>query len=173
MVQLEFLNTVESSVLSTWIRESDSVFAFYFILLFHTLGLSLLVGSNAVVDLRLLGIPSGLELRPLKRLFILMWIGFGMNALSGILLLIAYPTKALTNPMFYAKLSIIAGALIVMRRIQTHVFGDESASELSMIAKGRVLAIASLVLWVCSLTAGRLLAYTYTYLLYDQRAPGG
>ena len=36
-----------------------------------------------------------------------MWAGFWINALSGILLLIAYPTKALTNPLFYAKLVLI------------------------------------------------------------------
>ena len=36
-------------------RETDSVFGFYFILFLHTVGLALLVGSNTVVDLRLLG----------------------------------------------------------------------------------------------------------------------
>ena len=30
-----------------------------------------------------------------------------MNAASGILLLISYPTKALTNPLFYGKLALI------------------------------------------------------------------
>ena len=37
-----------------------------------------------------------------------MWAGFWVNAVSGVLLLIAYPTKALTNPLFYVKLVLIA-----------------------------------------------------------------
>ena len=33
-----------------------------------------------------------------------MWLGFGINALSGIVLLVAYPAKALTNWVFYTKM---------------------------------------------------------------------
>jgi len=43
--------------------------------LFHTFGLALLVGANAVVDLRLLGVARAIPLAPLKRLFRIMWIG--------------------------------------------------------------------------------------------------
>ena len=50
----EFFGAIERSGLSTWIRESPSLFAFYFILLLHTVGLSLVVGANVVVDLRTL-----------------------------------------------------------------------------------------------------------------------
>jgi len=46
------LLTIEESGVSTWLRESESPFAFYFVLLFHTFGLALLVGANAVIDLR-------------------------------------------------------------------------------------------------------------------------
>ena len=70
-----FFNTIEQSDFSTWIRESPSFFAFYFILLFHTIGLSLVVGANAVVDLRILGVASSLPLKPLKRLFAIGWTG--------------------------------------------------------------------------------------------------
>jgi len=38
-----------------------------------------------------------------------------------------------------------------------------------MEAKGRALAKWSLVLWIAAITAGRLLAYTYTYLLYSHQ----
>ncbi len=92
-----FLQTIEDTGLSTWLRESESPFAFYFILLFHTFGLAILVGSNVVVDLRLLGVARGIPLAPLRRLFRIMWIGFSINAVTGVLLVIAYPTKSLTN----------------------------------------------------------------------------
>jgi hypothetical protein len=168
-----FLDTIERSALSTWIRESDSLFSFYFILLLHTFGLALLVGANTVVDLRLLGVPSGLPIKPLKKLFRIMWMGFTINLISGIFLIIAYPTKALTNPIFYVKLSLITVALVVMSRIQRRVFDDPNLSEDAMMARGAMLARFSLVLWLGAITAGRLLAYTYTYLLYNHFAPGG
>src|SRR5215467_15346560 len=111
-----FLKTIEDTGISTWLRESESPFAFYFVLLFHTFGLALLVGANAVIDLRLLGIQREIPLAPLKRLFNIMWVGFAINAASGVLLLIAYPTKAFTNPVFYLKLTLIALAVLVMAK---------------------------------------------------------
>src|SRR5438045_8443147 len=99
-----FLRTIEESGLSTWLRESESPFAFYFVLLFHTFGLALLVGANAVLDLRLLGVQREIPLAPLKRLFGIMWLGFAINAASGVLLLIAYHTRDMPNPVFYMNL---------------------------------------------------------------------
>jgi len=161
-----FLRSLEETSFSTWLRESNSIFAFYFILLLHTVGLALLVGANVMVDLRILGVIANLPLQPLKRFFSIMWLGFTLNVITGILLVIAYPTKALTNPVFYLKLTCIALAVIVMQKTYTRVFGDTGLSEVLKEAQGRALAKWSLVLWTAAITAGRLLAYTYKYLLY-------
>ena len=166
MVPPQFLQTIEDTGLSTWLRESESPFGFYFILLFHTFGLALLVGANVLVDLRLLGVAPGIPLMPLQRLFRIMWIGFTMNAVTGIFLVIAYPTKSLTNPDFYIKLAIIGFAVWIMQRLKTEVFGDASLNEAERMARGATLAKWSLVLWFGAITAGRLLAYTYKYLTY-------
>jgi hypothetical protein len=165
----EFFNTLEQSGLSTWLRESDSVFSFYFILLCHTIGLSLLVGTNAILDLRLLGVASDLPLKPFKPFFSLMWFGFGVNAISGVFLLIAYPTKAFTNPVFYIKLTLIAAAVVLMQKMKTRVFDDTTLNESDMMARGRAMALWSLVLWVGAISAGRLLAYTFIYRMYGER----
>lgn len=167
MLVPEFLNTVEQSSISIWLRESDSLFGFYFVLLFHTIGLSLLVGANTLVDLRILGFGSSLPLKPLKGLFRIMWTGFWINVITGILLLISYPTKALTNPVFYFKLLFVALGVITMQKISTQVF-DANLSEAAMIAKGRAMAVRSLVFWAGAITAGRLLAYTYRYITYGR-----
>jgi hypothetical protein len=161
-----FLQTIEDTGFSTWLRESESPFAFYFILLFHTFGLALLVGANVVVDLRLLGIARGIPLAPLKRLFGIMWMGFAINAATGLLLVFAYPTKSLTNLDFYIKLAVIGLAVWVMQRIKIQVFEDSSLSEADMMTRGAALAKWSLLLWFAAITAGRLLAYTYKYLTY-------
>jgi hypothetical protein len=161
-----FLQSIENSSFSTWMRESDSPFAFYFVLLFHTFGLALLVGANSLVDLRLLGFFGSMPLAPLKRFFRTMWVGFAINATTGVLLLLSYPTKALTNPIFYTKLTIIGLAIWILTRLQKEVFADTTMTEADMMARGATLAKWSLVLWVGAISAGRLLAYTYKYITF-------
>ena len=161
-----FLRSIEESSFSTWLRETESPFGFYFVLLFHTFGLALLVGANALVDLRLLGFSPSIPLAPLKRFFPIMWVGFGINAATGVLLLISYPTKALTNPIFYAKLMMIGSAVWILTKLQKEVFADTNVMEADMMAKGASLAKWSLALWVGAISAGRLLAYTFKHLLF-------
>jgi hypothetical protein len=161
--------TIEESGISTWIRDSPSIFAYWFILSFHAIGMGLLVGASVVIDLRLLGVARDLPLSPLKDLYRIIWIGFWIQVASGTLLLIAYPTKAFTNPDFYIKLTLIGVAVAVMQMIKNRVFSDSTLSDSQMMMKGKALATWSLVLWAGAVTAGRLLAYTYNYLKYDYR----
>ena len=161
-----FLNTLEQSGLSAWLRESESVFGFYFILVFHTIGMALVVGPSTAIDLRLLGVAPDIPLPPLRNWFNLMWLGLAINVTSGIFLVLAYPSKAFTNPDFYIKLTLIGFAVSTMRRIKTQVFDDSSLSEAAMRARGKMLAVWSLVFWAGVITAGRLLAYTCSYLVY-------
>jgi hypothetical protein len=168
----EIFNTIEQSGLSRWLRESQSLFGFYFILLFHTFGMALVVGANAVVDLRILGMAPGLPLHPLKKLFGIMWTGLAINVTTGLFLLTAYPTKALTNPDFYVKLSFIGLAVYTMRKMSIQVFGDDSLSEAAMIAKGKLMAKLSLVFWIGAVGAGRLLSETSRYFFYGHPAGG-
>ena len=161
-----FLRSIEDSSFSVWMRESDSPFTFYLVLLFHTFGLSLLVGANALVDMRLLGFFQSVTIAPLKRFFRIMWIGFWVNATTGALLLISYPTKALTNPVFYTKLVIIGFAIWILMRLEKEVFTGTAAPQADMIARGATLAKWSLALWVGAISAGRLLAYTFKYITF-------
>jgi hypothetical protein len=161
--------TIEESGLSTWIRDSPSIFAYWFILSCHAVGMGLLVGASVVIDLRILGVARDLPLSPLKDLYRIIWIGFWIQVVSGALLLIAYPTKALTNPDFYLKLTLIGVSVAVMQMIRKRVFSDSELSDSAMMMKGKALAMWSLILWAGAVTAGRLLAYTYNYLKYDYR----
>jgi hypothetical protein len=161
------MKAVEESGLSVWIRDSPSIFAYWFILSFHALGMGMAVCASVVIDFRILGIARDLPLSPLKGLYRIIWAGFWIQVVSGILLLIAYPTKALTNPDFYIKLMLIGLAVAVMRMMHRRVFNDSSLSEPAMMLKGRSLAVLSLVLWLGVVTAGRLLAYTFTFINYS------
>jgi hypothetical protein len=161
--------TIEESGISTWIRDSPSFFAYWFILSFHAVGMGLVAGASLVIDLRILGVARDLPLAPLKRLYSIIWAGFWIQVASGLLLLIAYPTKAFTNPDFYLKLAFIGLAVAAMSKLNKRVFNDSSLSDADMMIKGRTLAAWSLFCWAGVVTAGRLLAYTYNYLKYDYR----
>jgi hypothetical protein len=80
-----------------------------------------------------------------------------------VLLLLAYPTKALTNPVFYAKLALIGFGVVLAFRIRREV--DENSADPPKMA--RMLAAVSLACWVAVIFAGRLLAYTCTRLTVD------
>ena len=161
-----FLNTLERSGLSTWIRESESAFAYYFVLVIHNIGLALLVGACGVLGARLLGFVPELPIAPLRRFFRIVWAGFWLNVVSGIFLLIAYPTKALTNPLFYIKLVLIALGVFALRRIERQLSVDTARDATPAVP--RSLALWMLGLWLGVLTAGRALAYTATYILYGK-----
>ena len=161
------LETIERSGLSTWIRESESAFAYYFVLVIHNIGLALLVGTCGVLGARLLGFVPELPFAPLRRFFTVIWIGFWLNVVSGIFLLLAYPTKALTNPLFYVKLVLIACGVWTLRRIERELLIDAGTPHAEPRVS-RSLAIWMLGLWLGVLTAGRALAYTATYLLYGK-----
>lgn len=166
----EILNTVEQTGVSKWLRETPSVFGFYFPLTLHGIGMSLVVGANLIVDLRLLGLASSLPLKPLKRLFGVMWFGLALNILTGAFLVLAYPTKEITNPDFYIKLTFMALAVITMWKLNTQVFNDNSLSESAMALRGKVLAKWSLAFWFCAVWAGRMLSETAIWETFGHRA---
>ena len=156
---------IEQSALSLWVRESPSLLAFPTVLIFHTIGMAFLAGANLAVGMRILGVATRVPLSLMEKFFPIMAFGFFVNALSGVLLLIAYPTKALTNPLFYVKLALIALALVDTRWLRHHVLRDPAAEEGRIGTKAKLLAVLSLVLWAGAIGTGRFLAYTYTYLM--------
>ena len=150
---------LESTAFSIWMRESSSLFAFPGILAVHTVGLAFVAGLNAALDLRLLGVATQVPAITFERFLPAMWMGLWLNVLSGIALLIGYPTKALTNPVFYLKLLFIAAALVILKNVRRRLPMETVPSR-----ELRMLAAASLACWAGAIVGGRLLAYTYTRL---------
>jgi hypothetical protein len=157
-----FFAWLESTALSVWIVQSPSLFAFPGILAAHTVGLGLLAGLNGALDLRLLGLARSIPPVAFTRFLPVMWFGLWLNVVTGLALLLAYPTKALTNPVFYLKLGLIAVALSILRVLLRHIRADSPMTRMT-----KVLAAISLLTWAGTITAGRLLAYTCTRLTVD------
>ena len=158
-----FFIWLETSALSIWVRESPSVFAFPTVLSFHTLGMGIVAGLSAAIDLRILGFAPQVPLAQTKRYYPWLWLGFWLNAVSGVVLLIGYPTKALTNPVFYVKVCLIALAVWLVSRIGAVVLRAPDVDQKPLDANAKLLAAVSLAGWVALITAGRLLAYTHKW----------
>ena len=157
-----FFTWLESTTWRDWIVGSPSVFAFPGILAAHTIGLGLLAGLTAAFDLRLLGVAPKIPPGAFTRFLPVMRFGLWLNVVTGLALLLAYPTKALTNPVFYLKLSLIAGGLLILRATLRRVRESPAISD-----NTKLLAAVSLVVWAAAIASGRLLAYTCTRLTVD------
>ena len=121
-----------------------------------------MVGLSVMIDLRLLGFAPGLPLAGMRSLNRWIWIGFWVNAISGLALLIASATTLLLNPLFYAKMGLIALSMTTVILINRAAFPPGITSNV-LTRRARTLAITSIGLWAATITTGRLTAYLGNY----------
>lgn len=152
---------VEHTAASTWMREAP--YAYFVALIFHAWGMAFLVGGGIVLSLRVLGVASGARLQGFHGFLPLMWLGALLAIPSGCLLLVAYPAKALTNPVLPLKLACLLAAALLARRLARTVFTAGITDE-SLPRGSRAIAGAALLLWLAGVATGKLLLYTYSVL---------
>ena len=156
-----FLGWLEHTSYSIWVREAPTNLAFPGMLILHAIGMGLVAGLHTSICLRVLGIAPDIRLSAMRSFLPAWWLGLALNVFSGVSLLIAYPAKALTNPLFYIKLGLIGVAIWGFLWMRTRVFGD------TLPAKARQVAAVSIFCWGTAIIAGRWLAYTYKVLMSD------
>ena len=149
---MEQIAWVQDSGFATWIRESS--WAIFAALIVHTLGMGFLVGAGLLADARVLGVGRRIPRAAIGGLAPVMATALAVAAASGVVLVIGYPAKALTNPLFYVKLACVAVAFTLTWRLLR-----------AEPAWGRAPAALSMLLWAAGLGLGRLLAYTHSVLL--------
>jgi hypothetical protein len=128
----------------------------------HILGFTVLVGSAALFDLRLLDVSRFIPVGALAR-HLLPWARRSLLLIvpTGLMMFAAHATEMAANPAFQLKLGLIAlagvNAAVFHRGIFRKVAGWESQPASPKAAK--LAAIFSLCLWAGVITCGRLLAY--------------
>jgi hypothetical protein len=95
-----------------------------------------------------------------------MWLGFWLNALSGVVLWSLEPVKFLSLPVFYVKLLAIGVGLVAMRMLWTRVFLTPAVASARTVPVGaKMLAAVALASWGTAILAGRVTSYdTYIQL---------
>jgi len=132
----------------------------------HIVGIGLLLGSIAILDLRLLGVSRSIPVRALAR-HVLPWTAaaFILIVPSGLMMFTAHASDFISSPVFAVKMGLILGAglnaalfhAIVFPSVE--VWDSEEMRKLGPPPSARVSAAVSLVIWVAVIACGRLLAY--------------
>src|ERR1700676_5325606 len=93
------------------------------LLIMHYFGFFLLVGSIAVVNLRLLGVgvPGETAARLGKQIFPTMWTGLVLSLISGFILFAGSATQYYNNHVFYLKVLVVLLAIVCTVIIQRNV----------------------------------------------------
>jgi hypothetical protein len=127
----------------------------------HFLGMSVLVGTVGLFDLRLLGYARGIPYTAFHRLIPLGIAGFAVNLVTGICFLTAFPDQYLFNAAFQLKVALmgVAGINVVLFYAGTFSrlarLGPDDAPPFG----ARLAGAVSLAAWVGVMTAGRLLTF--------------
>ena len=156
---IEFLQWIEVQPPSAFIRESASIWGYAMFLFAHVVGMTMLAGGATVISFALLGLwPKGAAVKPLEKLFPIMWVGFGLMLFTGVGLFMADATIRAMNWDFWIKMVFVAGGVMLTSRVRKNVFADPTLD--SAVPDGaRRLAWAWLFCWFCAVIAGRLIAY--------------
>nr|WP_302474546.1 DUF2214 domain-containing protein [Roseococcus sp. MDT2-1-1] len=126
----------------------------------HILGIGLLIGAIATLDLRVLGVfrhtPLPVLGPPLVRMAA---AGLGLALATGFLLFSVRPTAYVANPAFLVKLGLILAGLLNVLALR---LGTGWKRALAGEGTGRPLRFAaglSLLVWISALLAGRWIAF--------------
>lgn len=155
------LEWLESTALARLIQESS--YGFPAVVAAHIIGLTLSVGTLLWVDLRLVGLC--LRDRRISEVYrsLAPWFtaGFIMMFASGIVLFSAFATAAYVNLFF--RIKMVALVLAAVNAAAFHRLSKRSArwdAAPQPPTAVRLAGLASLVLWVSVIVAGRMMSYT-------------
>jgi hypothetical protein len=128
----------------------------------HICGIALLVGSIAVLDLRLLGFSRNLSVRTLATHTLPWSIGSFLLILpSGLAMFVAHAGDLIASPVFALKICLIMAAGVNAAVFHAGVFRGAGQWDVDVMppAAARAAAALSLLLWISVIACGRLLAY--------------
>ncbi len=157
-----FVQAVDGSAINHWVLGSAWIWPTLEIL--HFMGLSLLLGSLLVVDLRMAGFFRQLNIAATHKLLPWTFVGFGINAASGFLFLMGDPARYTANIGFRWKmvLVLVSGLNALWFWIRINPVMKTWEPHANPPAVARTIAWVSLGCWFAVLLLGRLIPYIGT-----------
>jgi hypothetical protein len=155
------MGLIEGTALAVAMRQS--LWLYPIVEIVHLAGLSLLFGSIAILDLRLLGLSRDVPVRRLAA-HVLPWTAasFLLIVPSGLAMFAAHASDFIASPVFALKMGLIFAAGLnaaVFHAGAMRGIADWDVNRAPPRA-ARAAGALSLVLWLAVIACGRLLAYT-------------
>jgi len=129
----------------------------------HFVGLCLLMGALLVIDLGLIGVIKNFAPKATHALLKIVFIGFALNLITGLLFIFGDPGRYFINIGFQIKIALIVlagvNALWYLRRIAPKV---DRLDTFQANTETKVVGALSLLLWFGVLMMGRLIPYVGT-----------
>ena len=153
------IGAIEASAIGVAMRESPWLFPAIEAL--HVSGITLLVGSIAILDLRLLGLSRSLSVRTLAGRVLPWSIGsFTLIVPSGLAMFVAHAGDLISSPVFALKMTLILLAGTNAGVFHAGVFRGAALWDVNAMPPmaARAAAAASLLLWASVIACGLRLA---------------
>jgi hypothetical protein len=151
---------VEQTALATAMRQELWLYPAVEIL--HIWGFVMLVGSVAMLDLRLLGLSRRMSVRLLARhLLPWTWGALLLIVPTGLMMFVTHAGDFISNRAFVLKLLLIFAAGINAAAFQLGPYRSVQTWDSGVPApvSARLHAVLSLLIWMGVIACGRLLAY--------------
>jgi hypothetical protein len=158
----EIFTAISDSAIGTLVRENGLVFPWLEVA--HVIAISTVVGTIAIVDLRLIGVASTSYpiSRLTKALLPLTWVSFAFALVTGSLLFSGQPATYFGNFAFRMKMVMLIAAglnmavfhLLTMRGIS---LWDKDAA---VPPAAKAAGIISMLIWVTIVACGRWIGFT-------------
>jgi hypothetical protein len=127
--------------------------------IFHYLGIAFWIGSVAMLDFRLVGLSRKVPVQAFH-FSVGAFLGLGLTLLTGMLMYFPYSESYIGNPMFVAKMVLLAIAFGMGIFVHTRLVADAASwEEGEPPPKVRFAGLISLLLWFAVLAAGRQVTY--------------
>jgi uncharacterized membrane protein len=132
----------------------------------HILAISVVFASMAMLDARLLGLAGTRHsVASLAHRFLpWLWSSLVVLAVTGSILILGEPHRALGNLTFALKMAMLAAAVAATLALQGLLKRDIGAGNADLAPAhagiARAIGLVSLLLWIGIIVAGRLIAYT-------------
>ena len=162
---MSFLDWLQNTPVAIFVAET--LWAYPLLETLHTLGMAMLLGTLGLINLRVLGYKPALSLFGTRDLLPVAWIGFSVNAASGLLLFTSDAVNFFASNTFKVKMLLIILAGINAAVLSRRIYAAEGEVAVGTGGDGalKTMAASSLVFWVVAVICGRIYAY-YPFYSY-------
>ena len=156
------LQSLQDTRIAAAISEGDALFPW--IECVHVLALTLVIGSIAIVDLRLLGLRSRARsvIETTAEALPITWSAFSIAVITGGLMFSSNAVAYAHNGFFQTKMALIGFAGLNMMAYHSFVArsADSWHTASSTPLRARLVGGISLVLWIAVAACGRWIGFT-------------